>query len=801
MGSLWIPTDMFDHFVQSSDVVGAKTNTGHFIYACEDDLLVSEANMDLGIELKSNNTILFASTRGNKVKLSHRLKTPLKTMPTEVKEVLKKAFNKVEDTLEDLDNFKELTEENLVIPKYLFMEHLGKQIEDWLNSTGKQRKILPTRLARAFTPQRSRFFDTETNSFTGIQPANIPKGGGNDYMVHFVSRVAGDRTVGPKLAERVVLAVNALMEEPYPEEEAKYRINRLIDDDKPIYNKLGERIWQFDPTIDKSKLLLRTEGPSEWIEPMFSQLSQLFYIVYRYENKPGDSHLDPDTGSPRQLFSSHTSASSILTALRASYNGELKMGELMNCIPSYEVHFEPERPEGAYGNKKFNLFRPTIYSRYMQDPSLCPYNNQEPTMILGLLENLFDDPKMLDFFLRFVYTKFSTFKYSCITPIIVGVPGSGKSTLAQILVKLAGTASAVIPPDVFSGTFHDHIPNSLLVLVEEIPEASKKGGGVIGATSRIMHMNYKRISGGQTISVNPKGEKLIKNVTQHNTLVVTSNDRPWYLADDDRRALVVKAKRSLESRTWVQRLEGGGSEVRDVCLSHKEICKFCCWLSNNYEILPEKQYNARPYRNADFDWYVSQDRSMMEKLVHYIKTQQYKELWELGLKYNKDLFASTTDKVWLSDICEMYEIYTLGDKYAKKDLDQAQMRAFLLDSTDLGPDSVKHTSRGQERNQYYIPFPGMRRWAVKDGSPYRHNIMSDAGFNYIVGQQIESIELCDHILKNAEAAQEDAKAALDKWPAIIEDIKAKREELRVLEEIESDKLTEGLARADVNDIK
>ena len=154
---------------------------------------------------------------------------------------------------------------------------------------------------------------------------------------------------------------------------------------------------------------------------------------------------------------------------------------------------------------------------------------------------------------------------------------------------------------------------------------------------------------------------------------------------------------------------------------------FCYYLTT--DAVPTLEQIGAKYQEApktsDFIDYVAGWQDPASKILTYVKKKKFDRLYSYGLQFDIDLFRNPSDKIWMSDVYEIYKIHSRRENPEAHIVDEAVYRRnFIIEQAKAervkigrtskpNYNSEGHKTRGKtELNQYYIELKGQMDWVV-----------------------------------------------------------------------------------------
>ena len=529
---------------------------------------------------------------------------------------------------------------------------------------------------RLFTPKEFRMHRAYQENQT-LHPNDIPDGQGNDYLIKMANILVHDKSISEELFAAAMRYVNNLWDSPWDD----MRISTLIK------HQISRSEWRYDTDWEKYMFMF-TSKTMEQIEYFYAQNEDCTYEI----NYAKGTILKFD--EPGKLKNRFKQA--------LGFPNKKAENTILN-LQAFNTIVEPNSPFGKIGEYEFNVF--------MQTPALEVLNNPEeytehytiPQAFIDYIESFIPDDEDREFFLRFWRTKFTTFNYSAIAFLVVGVPGSGKGTWSRVLEKFVGAPYIEKEAGKEHATekFNSWLKDKYVAVFEELFKKLNHH------EARVVIEQIKTWSGSTTFSMRAMRSDHI-TVPQKATFIINQNAESYQFDYDDRRFMIIETPNKLP-HSIVEEL----SKELDSDKFQRDIAYY---LATNYKNLSDAQYVDAPMSDKKLDRIFSQLPIGM-RLFTYIKEEEYVRLMDYLTTFASNeailkLFRYRAKNIIaMPDLVDVY----LDHPDARMDYEEA-----LIYFTDLLKDSnlaYKRTSmdiNGKKRSVYRAELTALAYAPIKD---------------------------------------------------------------------------------------
>lgn len=646
-----------------------------------DDLVKDGVEEKIGLVVKTtkgyhfyfNNTGEFGDLRDEKIDIQATNKriVYLPSETSEGKEII--AINKV--LSEDFKTYK------------IVLTDINNNIKEWFKSLSKEdsaieakkvRYTLGTPLAKIplgsnlffkrLTPKSYKedsFYREIIDKQGYLHPNDIRDGDGNDYLISIAGILCSDPTIDINDFWKIMEFVNSLWDYPLSQEDLEkkveaYPMNRYAGCPF-VYDEKWEEMQYSFIDVDGNDIM------------MVYDLKTSKYII---------ANLSTDTIL--------TKNSSDAVSFYANRTGE-KIGnaKLASILIGVNVEFNPLAPFGLSEDKKFNIYKHSKYLEILNSDYAYAKHEIEDSKTckaLPFFKHLFKDST--EYFLRFLKTKFTTFKYSPTTFCLFDDEGgAGKGALEVFLGRFIGMDKITrIPYDTFQSKFTSDYEGKLIIFFNEFPEDFKIRKS---NTDKI-----KEITGSPTSKIEKKGCDPYE-VINYATHFITSNRISVEIREGDRRFCVVQCDKKFDDVFY--------SGYFDEMTSDAELSKLAIYLREFVQPLSYKEYMSPPMTIAK-ELFVDCNESDLDVMVRRLCEQDYDSIYEIS----KEFFIAESDLVNLTKMSEYLGVKTrVFTNALRKKIGQGKLRMEIFKDTNKKHDVSSCFTMGQLPSQSlekYVKF-------------------------------------------------------------------------------------------------
>lgn len=557
----------------------------------------------------------------------------------------------------------------------IILTDLNQNIKEWFKSLSKEsdtleakkvRYTLGTPLAKIplgsnlffkrLTPKSYKedsFYREIIDKQSYLHPNDIRDGDGNDYLVSIAGILCSDPTIDVNSFWEIMEYVNSLWEYPLSKEDLEKKVEAY-----PM-NRYAGCPFVYDSNWEKMQYSFIDVDGNDIM--MVYDLKTSKYII---------ANLSTDTIL--------TKNSSDAVSFYANRTGE-KIGgaKLASILIGVNVEFNPLAPFGLSEDKRFNIYKHSKYLEILNsDYAYAKHEIEESKTCKALpfFKHLFKDST--EYFLRFIKTKFTTFKYSPTTFCLFDDEGgAGKGALEVFLGRFIGMDKITrIPYDTFQSKFTSDYEGKLVIFFNEFPEDFK--------IRKANTDKIKEITGSPTSKIEKKGCDPYE-VVNYATHFITSNRISVEIREGDRRFCVVQCDKKFDDVFY--------SGYFDEMTSDEELSKLAIYLREFVQPLSHKEYMSPPMTIAK-ELFVDCNESELDVMVRRLCEKDYDSIYEIS----KDFFASAEDCVNLSKMSEYLGVKTrVFTNALRKKIGQGKLKMEIFKDTNKKFDVSNCYTMGQ----------------------------------------------------------------------------------------------------------
>lgn len=607
------------HFISK----GKPEGGGTIIYKYNDEIGGFKlANDFMKLDFYSDEGFVYLPTEGNFTKESWKEITNL----PEIKEAPK-------EVIALLRTFKDKIPDTTTVNKSQIRPTISNRLAPMVTLLLKRKEYDPV-LFKVLTPHS--FRDLPSYVTKGhLHPNDVPTGRGSEYLSKVSAILGADISINREMYVNTMLLINSLWDEPMEKQKLMATvINPMIEERATID---GQPIWRYDEHWEQMGFVA-TSLNGDYIESFFDDVKGIYYLI-NY-NVP---YIKTYTDKAAAIKALKSLTGRTITEIQYDSVKQLIRTQL---LPSMEFgHIE--------GDDKFNLFRQSPELAVINNPAPYAAAYNRPTTILSYMETLIPNDDVRAYILSFIRTKFTTFKYSPVTPYFIGKPGSGKDTFVEILRRIIGK-DYVAKPDtkVFLETHNGWMMDKYFIQLDEYGNKLTRNADKEEVLGRL-----KAYTGSADMQIRAMRNDGF-NYKHSTTFILTANRNPLPVETDDRRFAFVKTPNKLETQDWVIQL-GGISHVHDMMMN--EIMDFCYYLATEVRNLHGDAYMIAPM-TEDKENLIFENLPAAEQITYYIMREKFDLLCDLAEEYGIVNFHEGWDKNRLMDdkLSELYEAMTEG---------------------------------------------------------------------------------------------------------------------------------------------
>lgn len=498
-----------------------------------------------------------------------------------------------------------------------------------------------------------------------LHPNDIRDGDGNDYLVSIAGILCSDPTIDINDFWKIMEFVNSLWDYPLSQEDLEkkieaYPMNRYAGCPF-VYDEKWEEMQYSFIDVDGNDIM------------MVYDLKTSKYII---------ANLSTDTIL--------TKNSSDAVSFYANRTGE-KIGnaKLASILIGVNVEFNPLAPFGLSEDKKFNIYKHSKYLEILNSDYAYAKHEIEDSKTckaLPFFKHLFKDST--EYFLRFLKTKFTTFKYSPTTFCLFDDEGgAGKGALEVFLGRFIGMDKITrIPYDTFQSKFTSDYEGKLVIFFNEFPEDFK--------IRKANTDKIKEITGSPTSKIEKKGCDPYE-VVNYATHFITSNRISVEIREGDRRFCVVQCDKKFDDVFY--------SGYFDEMTSDEELSKLAIYLREFVQPLSHKEYMSPPMTIAK-ELFVDCNESDLDVMVRRLCEQDYDSIYEIS----KEFFIAESDLVNLTKMSEYLGVKTrVFTNALRKKIGQGKLKMEIFKDTNKKHDVSNCYTMGQlplQSLEKYVKF-------------------------------------------------------------------------------------------------
>lgn len=590
----------------------------------------------------------------------------------------------------ELPPIKELPKTILTLLKFLTYKskpaevvksiiHNFNRLAPMLDPFVKSQKYEPN-LFKILTPKS--FRTNEVYVIKGhMHPNDVLPGQGSEYMSKISAIIGADISVNAELYTKVIIAINKLWSNPMDDDRLSETIlNPMLAGKVKINNSI---VWQYDKDWQKLGYIV-TASNNNYIESFFDIIKKMWYVINHTEGQ----------------ITAYTDKKPVLSILKTLTGLPLNEATYDSRKLLVKTVLDPTKEFGHISNTStFNLFNQSPALKIINEPQFYTLRYKRPKVILEYLTCLVPDNNMRSYLLSFIRTKLTTFKYSPVVLYFIGIPGSGKDTFVNILQQIIGIQYTARPDaKVFLENHNGWILDKYFIQLDEYGDKLSTRASKQEALGRI-----KSYSGSAEIQIRAMRQDGF-NYKHSSTIILTANKNPLTIEIEDRRIAFIVTPNRLDKQDWVKNL-GGIINVIDSIKD--EILDLCYYLATEIKNLDGDNYVIAPF-TEDKEKVILASMSAVERIMHYIKVQNFKALYQLGINYDIPDFIKgwSKSRLYYKQITELYDRLTDG-------AGSPQIVTSYLKQEGIGR---QHTTENKE-NVYYFTIPGLSKYKIDTNLP------------------------------------------------------------------------------------
>ena len=576
--------------------------------------------------------------KNNIIELDYYAQEGFVYLPTEA--------NASKRTWNDVKTIKAMPESVKTLLSQLYALYNSKQIKPTLQMSGEASYLAP--LVQQFVADKAfvagLFKVITPKSFRGLpqyvskgwlHPNNVPQGDGSNYLSRVSAILGADPSIDETLYVEAIYAINALWDDPIPED----RVNATITDPmlncKVVVN--GMQVWQYDSHWSENRMLIRTKREGS-VELAYDDNRRAYYMINIVEEQV-------------DLFANDAELVSHLGVTAVSPPDKKTMKTRMPLInvlsnPASDFGFQDSEDVTV---RNFNSFIRTPELRILNDPETYKEQYNRPITTLKYLETLVPETEMRKYMLGFLKYKLTKFKYSPVILFFIGVHGSGKDMFVAILEQIM---SKITRPSakMFLEKNNSWLMDTYFIQLDEFGNqlsTNREKDECLGL--------IKAISGKPKIDI-----RLMRTDTyeyEHNaTIIMTQNKNPLMVEEGDRRLAFLNTPNKLTNQGWVNQM-GGIANAHAKIMS--EVSDFCYYLATEVESLTDSAYMQPPdskFKNV----IIADSMYAAQRIAYAMKHGMQEYLVDLANDYedNRAAKAFMSGNVTSGDLEDLYSEMT-----------------------------------------------------------------------------------------------------------------------------------------------
>ena len=460
----------------------------------------------------------------------------------------------------------------------------------------------------------------------GLNPVDVPKGRGSEYLMKVSSIFGADSSINAELYVTAMNHINNMFTVPMQSSRFEDTILDPMIEGKSSID--GVQIWQYDENWKANRLILQSKRRTV-IELAFDDLRNMYYVVDAMNERVRSFNRD----------------SEMMSYIEASCVDTPKKLEVKRSLPLADVRQQPNLPFGFNGdddNRTLNTFVQTPELLILHNPDLHKEKYKVPATTLQYLETLVPDAMMREYLLSFMKTKLTTFKYSPVILYFMGVQGSGKDVFVSLFDTILGKVARPTTRE-FLEMFNAWMLDTYIVQLDEygnqlnnIRDRDEALGKIKAYTGKPqVQIRQMRTDGFQY---------------EHSvTFIMTANKNPLMLEDGDRRIAFFETPNVLIEQDWVLDV----SNVVDTI--QVELRDFMYYLATEVRTLSNSDYMKPPESSGKHEL-IADSMYAANKLAYAIKRGMVDYILKLGESHECSTIIAAIQQKNLTTI-ELNELY------------------------------------------------------------------------------------------------------------------------------------------------
>lgn len=463
-----------------------------------------------------------------------------------------------------------------------------------------------------------------------LEPDDINDGDGNDYLIAIAGILCSEVSVDTKAFWEIMSFINSKWSQPLSNEDLTRKVSGYVENNYPdcpfVYDPLWENYQCSFIDIDGNDII------------MVYDLKTSKYVITSLTTWETYTKNTQDAVS---YYCNRTREKMSSSALAASTLG-------VNTI------FNPTKPFGLQEDSKQNNYNTYKHSPYLEILNGdTQYTKEEiedakNNKVLPFLEHLFKG--QTKYFLRYLKTKLTTFKYSPVAFCLFDDEGgAGKGVLEALLGKFVGDGKVTkIPYETFKSKFTSEYEGRLFVFLNEYPSDLQ--------SKRFNTDKIKEITGSPRVKIEKKGCDPY-DVENYATLFITSNRVSIEVREGDRRFCVVQCFQKFDNVF--------PSGYFEQMTSEEELTKFAVYLRESVYKLDQLDYMTPPTSEAK-ELFIDVNENDLDKFIRLLISQQHTEIAAMDsnilVTYDNKLCLNITIAAEVLNV----KTRTLSDEIRKK---------------------------------------------------------------------------------------------------------------------------------------
>lgn len=420
-----------------------------------------------------------------------------------------------------------------------------------------------------------------------LEPDDIQDGDGNSYLIAIAGILCCEISVDTQAFWEIMEFINSKWSNPLTHAELTEKVKGYVENNYPecpfVYDALWEQYKCSFIDVDGNDI------------NMVYDLKSSKYVI---TNLTTWETFTKNTQDAVSFYCNRTR-----TKVSGSTLASVTLG--VNTI------FNPTKPFGLQDGGLYNTYKHSKFLEILNgegEYTKEEIENAKNNKVLPFIEHLFRKQKT--YFLRYLKTKLTGFKYSPVAFCLFDDEGgAGKGVLEVLLGKFVGDNKVTkIPYETFKSKFTSEYEGRLFVFLNEYPSDLQ--------SKRFNTDKIKEITGSPRVKIEKKGCDPY-DVQNFTTLFITSNRVSIEIREGDRRFCVVQCYDKFDHVF--------PSGYFDLITSEEELTKFAIYLRYSVYKLDHSSYVSPPISEAK-ELFIDVNESDLDKCVRFIAMKQYNEL-------------------------------------------------------------------------------------------------------------------------------------------------------------------------------